>query len=110
MQICRVSGSTVDANQHEEENRKLKRLLADSMLDNDALRAAVAKKVLTSKDNRCAIATMQARTGISQCRACRIRTKRGQYYSAVDSTTCSPSRRRIRRTRSRLIAWPRSRS
>jgi putative transposase len=28
----------------EEENRKLKRLLADSMLDNDALRAALTKK------------------------------------------------------------------
>jgi len=30
--------------QLEEENRKLKRLLADSMLDNDALRAALTKK------------------------------------------------------------------
>ena len=30
--------------QLEEENRKLKRLLADSMLDNDALRAALSKK------------------------------------------------------------------
>lgn len=29
--------------QLEEENRKLKRLLADSMLDNDALRAALSK-------------------------------------------------------------------
>jgi putative transposase len=30
--------------QLEEENRKLKRLLADSILDNDALRAALSKK------------------------------------------------------------------
>ena len=30
--------------QLEAENQKLKRLLADSMLDNDALRAALAKK------------------------------------------------------------------
>jgi putative transposase len=30
--------------QLEDENRKLKRLLADSMLDNDALKAALSKK------------------------------------------------------------------
>lgn len=30
--------------QLEEENRKLKRLLADAMLDNDALKAALSKK------------------------------------------------------------------
>jgi putative transposase len=30
--------------QLEDENRKLKRMLADSMLDNDALKAALSKK------------------------------------------------------------------
>lgn len=58
--------------QLEKENRKLNRLLADSMLDNDALRAALEKSVLSLQDKRCAIATMQARTGISQRRACSL--------------------------------------
>ena len=56
--------------QLEAENQKLKRLLADSMLDNDALKAALSKKILTPRDKRKAIAVMQDQTAISQRRAC----------------------------------------
>ena len=51
------------------ENAKLKRLLADSMLDNDALRAALSKKILAPRDKRKAIAVMQDETAMSQRRA-----------------------------------------
>ncbi|NKI19638.1 IS3 family transposase [Spongiibacter sp. KMU-166] len=58
--------------QLEEENSKLKRLLAESMLDADALKAALNRKLLTPHNKREAVATMREETSISLRRACRL--------------------------------------
>ncbi|PSU11134.1 IS3 family transposase [Photobacterium ganghwense] len=54
----------------EDENAKLKKLLAESMLDVDALKAALNPKVLTVGDKRKAVHAMQEVTTISERKAC----------------------------------------
>ncbi|WP_273860316.1 IS3 family transposase [Photobacterium sp. GSS17] len=54
----------------EDENTKLKKLLAESMLDVDALKAALNPKVLTVGDKRKAVHAMQEVTTISERKAC----------------------------------------
>ncbi|WP_242551828.1 IS3 family transposase [Photobacterium ganghwense] len=54
----------------EDENAKLKKLLAESMLDVDALKAALNPKVLTVGDKRKAVHVMQEVTTISERKAC----------------------------------------
>ncbi|MGB3722012.1 MAG: IS3 family transposase [Pacificimonas sp.] len=56
----------------EGENAKLKRLLADTMLDNVALKDLLGKKVLTPAAQREAVAHLQACHGMSERRACRV--------------------------------------
>ncbi|HCJ23172.1 MAG TPA: IS3 family transposase [Erythrobacter sp.] len=56
----------------EGENAKLKRLLADTMLDNVALKDRLGKKVLTPAAMREAVAHLQACHGMSERRACRV--------------------------------------
>ncbi|PHR12968.1 MAG: IS3 family transposase [Sphingopyxis sp.] len=56
----------------ESENAKLKRLLADTMLDNVALKDLLGKKVLTPAAQREAVAHLQACHGMSERRACRV--------------------------------------
>ncbi|MBK6493470.1 MAG: IS3 family transposase [Sphingomonadales bacterium] len=56
----------------ESENAKLKRLLADTMLDNVALKDLLGKKVLTPAAMREAVAHLQACHGMSERRACRV--------------------------------------
>ncbi|WBX84126.1 IS3 family transposase [Sphingosinicella microcystinivorans] len=56
----------------ESENAKLKRLLADAMLDQAALKDLLFKKVLTPAAKREAVAHLQACHGMSERRACRV--------------------------------------
>ncbi|WP_430448561.1 IS3 family transposase [Rhodophyticola sp.] len=56
----------------ESENARLKRLLADTMLDNVALKDLLFKKVVTPAAKREAAAHLQACHGMSERRACRV--------------------------------------
>ena len=56
----------------EDENAKLKRLLADTMLDNVALKDLLGKKVVTPAGERDAVAYLMAGHGMSERRACRM--------------------------------------
>ncbi|WP_372712388.1 IS3 family transposase [Azospirillum argentinense] len=56
----------------EDENARLKRLLAEAMLDNAVLKDLAAKKMVTPAARRAAVAHAQAVHGISQRRACAI--------------------------------------
>jgi len=55
----------------EQDNARLKRLLADTLLDKEALEVALRKKVLTPQARREAVQIMRAETEISERRACR---------------------------------------
>nr|WP_230772844.1 IS3 family transposase [Sphingomonas sp. Leaf4] len=56
----------------EEENAKLKRLLADTMLDNAGLKDLLFKKVVTPAAKRQAVAHLQTTLGMSERRACAV--------------------------------------
>ena len=56
----------------EDENAKLKRVLADSMLDNVALKDLLGKKVVTPAAHREAAAHLQLTFEMSERRACRV--------------------------------------
>ena len=56
----------------EDENGRLKRLLADAMLDNAGLKDLLAKKVVTPAARREAVAHLQALLDVSERRACRV--------------------------------------
>ncbi|MER9262527.1 IS3 family transposase [Mesorhizobium sp. M0619] len=55
----------------EEENAKLKKLLAEQMLDNAILKDVAAQKMVTPDAKRCAVAHACDRHGVSQRRACK---------------------------------------
>ncbi|WP_426727713.1 IS3 family transposase [Enterobacter cloacae complex sp. 319F7] len=56
----------------EEENARLKKLLAEAMLDKEALQVALGRKLLTIYEKREAVMLMCDATGLSQRRACRL--------------------------------------
>ncbi|WP_183986216.1 IS3 family transposase [Sphingomonas jinjuensis] len=56
----------------EEENARLKRLLADKMLDNAGLKDLLFKKMVTPAAKRQAVAHLQATLGMSERRACMV--------------------------------------
>ncbi|WP_371688524.1 IS3 family transposase [Methylorubrum sp. Q1] len=56
----------------EEENAKLKRLLADTMLDNAGLKDLLSKKLVTPAAKRQAVAHLQTTLGMSERRACAV--------------------------------------
>ncbi|WP_220150133.1 IS3 family transposase [Marinobacter pelagius] len=56
----------------EEENARLKKLLAESMLDTEALKAALNRKLLTVGNKREAVRTMLSETTISERKACSL--------------------------------------
>jgi putative transposase len=56
----------------ESENAKLKKLLADAMLDNAALKDLLAKKMVTPAAKREAVAHVRSAFELSERRACRI--------------------------------------
>ncbi|WP_185999051.1 IS3 family transposase [Novosphingobium aerophilum] len=56
----------------EDENAKLKRLLAEAMLDNAGLKDLLGKKLVTPAAKREAVARLQAALGMSERRACRV--------------------------------------
>ncbi|RZL83597.1 MAG: IS3 family transposase [Sphingomonas sp.] len=56
----------------EEENTRLKRLLADTMLDNAGLKDLLFKKMVTPVAKRQAVAHLQATLGMSERRACMV--------------------------------------
>ena len=56
----------------EEENRRLKRLLAESMLDNAALKDLLGKNVSKPAAQRLAVNKVMERHGLSQRHACRF--------------------------------------
>src|ERR1700720_4455007 len=56
----------------EDENRRLKKLLAESMLDNAALKDILGKKRLKPAVRRLAVARVIEQHGFSQRRACRL--------------------------------------
>jgi putative transposase len=56
----------------ETENGKLKRLLADAMLDNAALKKLLSKKMVTPAVKREAVAHFKSAHEMSERRACRI--------------------------------------
>jgi hypothetical protein len=53
------------------ENRQLKKLLAELFLDNAMLKAMVGTKVVTTKQRRQVVTTLLAAYPVSQRRACR---------------------------------------
>lgn len=53
----------------DDENRRLKRLLADAMLDNSALKDLLAKKLVTPAQRREAVAHLTSARGMSERRA-----------------------------------------
>ncbi|MBU7588627.1 IS3 family transposase [Sphingopyxis sp. DBS4] len=74
----------------ESENARLKRLLADAMLDQAALKDLLGKKVLTPAAKREAVAHLQACHGMSERRACRVidaDRKSVRYRSTRDDDT-----------------------
>ncbi|WP_132966389.1 MULTISPECIES: IS3 family transposase [Rahnella] len=56
----------------EEENARLKKLLAEAMLDKEALQVALGRKLLTTDQKREAVMLICDATGLSQRRACRL--------------------------------------
>ncbi|WP_242141263.1 IS3 family transposase, partial [Sphingomonas sp. TREG-RG-20F-R18-01] len=56
----------------EEENARLKRLLADTMLDNAGLKDLLFKKMVTPAAKREAVAHLQTALGMSERRACAV--------------------------------------
>ena len=64
----------------EEDNARLKKLLAEAMLDKEALQVALGK-VLTTDQKREAVALMFDATGLSQRLACRL--------TGLSLSTCS---------------------
>lgn len=56
----------------EDENRRLKKLLAESMLDVSALEGSVGKKLTRSVDRYAAVEKLMADHGFSERRACRL--------------------------------------
>jgi putative transposase len=56
----------------EDENRRLKELLAESMLDNAALKDLLGKKRLKPVARKAAVARLVEQRGLSQVRACRL--------------------------------------
>ncbi|EPW4258880.1 TPA: IS3 family transposase [Enterobacter cloacae] len=56
----------------EEENARLKKLLAEAMLDKEALQVALGRKLLTTGQKREAVEFMYDATGLSQRRACKL--------------------------------------
>ncbi|WP_420874046.1 IS3 family transposase [Novosphingobium olei] len=56
----------------EDENGRLKRLLADAMLDNAGLKDLLGKKMVTPAAKREAVAHLQALLDVSERRACRV--------------------------------------
>ncbi len=56
----------------EDENAKLKKLLAEQMLDAAALRELLSKKIVGPAAKRAAAAHLQAKLGVSERRACSI--------------------------------------
>ncbi|WP_123695668.1 IS3 family transposase [Allostella humosa] len=56
----------------EDENARLKRMLADTMLDNAALKDLLGKKVVTPAARRVAAAHLRAAYAMSERRACRV--------------------------------------
>ncbi|MBZ6384041.1 IS3 family transposase [Sphingomonas sanguinis] len=56
----------------EEENARLKRLLADTMLDNAGLKDLLFKKMVAPAAKRQAVAHLQATLGMSERRACTV--------------------------------------
>ncbi|WP_443026204.1 IS3 family transposase [Sphingomonas sp. CCH20-B6] len=56
----------------EEENARLKRLLADTMLDNAGLKDLLFKKMVAPAAKRQAVAHLQATLGMSERRACAV--------------------------------------
>ncbi|QHM94292.1 MULTISPECIES: IS3 family transposase [Kosakonia] len=56
----------------EEENARLKKLLAEAMLDKEALQVALGRKLLTTDHKREAVVVMCKATGLSQRRASKL--------------------------------------
>ncbi|WP_156884934.1 IS3 family transposase [Kosakonia cowanii] len=56
----------------EEENARLRKLLAEAMLDKEALQVTLGRKLLTTDQKREAMVLMCDATGLSQRRACRL--------------------------------------
>ena len=56
----------------EDEDGKLKRLLADAMLDNAGLKDLLSKKMVPPAAKREAVAHLQALLDVSERRACRV--------------------------------------
>ncbi|WP_120279557.1 IS3 family transposase [Enterobacter bugandensis] len=56
----------------EEENARLKKLLAEAMLDKEALQVALGRKLLATGQKREAVVLMCDATGLSQRHACRL--------------------------------------
>ncbi|MEE3877301.1 IS3 family transposase [Vibrio sp. YYF0003] len=54
----------------EDENARLKKLLAETLLDAEALKIALSPKVLTVEDKRKAVKVIQKSTQLSESRAC----------------------------------------
>jgi putative transposase len=56
----------------EEDNAKLNKLLAETMLDKEALQVALRKKVLPPHDRRAAVTEMLSQTAVSERKACSL--------------------------------------
>ena len=79
----------------EDENGKLKKLLAEAILDNAILRDVAAKKMVAPGVRREAVAHVVATHGVSQRRACQVLAV---DRSSVAIEACAPTtpRRELR--------------
>ncbi|HEX2680648.1 MAG TPA: IS3 family transposase [Candidatus Dormibacteraeota bacterium] len=81
----------------EDENRKLKKLLAESMLDVATLREALGKKLLTPSSRRMVVTWAVDEKGYSQRRACALIGIAPKTYRYVSSRSDdAPLRERLR--------------
>ena len=87
----------------EDENRKLKKLLAESMLDVATLREAAGKKLLTPSSRRMAVTWAIEEKGYSQRRACRLVGLQPKTYRYASREADE------RRPRSGCASWRRQR-
>ena len=82
----------------ESENAKLKRLLADAMLDQAGAEGSSGKKVLTPAAKREAVAHLQACHGMSERRACRVidADRKSVRYRSIRDDDASAAREAAR--------------
>jgi hypothetical protein len=113
-QIIRVLKGHSDARKLkalEEENRKLKKLLAETMLDASTLKEMLGKNFLTPRLRRRAVTWAIGEKNYSQRRACALVGQHPKTYRHRSKRASDDGlRKRLRELPQELRRWPRSRA